>query len=236
MYRCAQIESLIYPLQELQDRVSLEIPAAYIKEESIRESTDQQSAKYGISYYETADNEPDGDEMDVTPVLERLAEDVMSGYEVDWDIQHDDRSRSTITTTVSVFWPEQPREAAFRQAGDELDVVPLTVYADQNVINIATDGNTFQVLLNGEKVVDDAPSAQYALGQLVPIMREQLEEIETTQGSASSPNDFLAGMALTLIDSPTIPDEAKEHFVKFYETTTLKDFEAALEPDDEFHD
>lgn len=234
MHRYAEITSLIYPLQELQDRVSLEIPTAFLKEEGIREATDQLTAKYAVVYYTTADNEPDGDEMDVRAVLERLAKDVMSSYEIVWDIQHDERSRSTQGTTVSVSWPEVPpegpREAMFRRANDAMDVVPLTIYADQNVYNITTDGNTFQILRNGQPAVQDAPSAQYALGALIPLLREELTEIENTNGMEPSPvNDFLAGLALSIIDTPEIPDEAKEHFVKFYELVTLRDFGAATE-------
>lgn len=232
MYRYAEITSLIYPLQELQDRASLEIPAAFVKEEGIRESEDQRVAKYAIVYYRVANNEPAGDEMDVQPVLERLAQDVFSDYEVTWDIQHNERSRDTLETIVTVTWPEghDAREASLRRADAPYDVFPLTVYADQDVYNVATDGGQFLVLKNGEPIVTDAPSPAYCLGSLVSILRDQLQEIEATAGVPTSPpNDFLAAMAMSVIDTPELADEAKEHFVKFYELTTLKDWEAEAE-------
>ena len=233
MYRYAEITSLIYPLQELQDRMSLEVPAAFIKEEGIRESSDQLTAHYGLVYYTHADNDPDGDEMDVQPVLERLAHDVLDAYEVEWTVTNDDRGRNTLSTLITVMWPEElqedpPTDAGLRVANDAVDVVPLTIYADQDVYNVATDGNDFQVLLNGKKVIEAAPSAAYALGAMVPLLRDALVDIEVNNGmEPSAPNDFLAGIAMAIVDTPDMTDEAKEHFVKFYELTTLKDWEPA---------
>lgn len=233
MYRSAEITSLLYPVQELQDRVSLEIPAVFVKEEALRESEDQRVAKYAIVYYRTADNDPAGEKMDILPVLERLADDVMSEYDVVWDIQHNDRSRDTVEAVVTVGWPEghgTAREASLREADAPYDVFPLTIYCGQDVYNVATDGNQFLVLKNGEPVVDDAPSPAYCLGSLVSILREELDELEATAGVPTSPpNDFLAAMAMSIIDTPNLPDEAKEHFVKFYELTTLKDWDAEVE-------
>lgn len=240
MYRSAEITSLIYPLQELQDRVSLEVPAAFIKEEGIRESGDQQMARYGLMHYTRADNDPDGDEMDVQAIVERLAHEVLDDYEIVWEVTQDERGRNTLYTVITVTWPEEPQEepffaeAGYHTANDALDIVPLTVYADQDVYNVATDGNDFQVLLNGKKVLDDAPSAAYALGCLVPLLRDALTEIEINSGmEPSGANDFLAGIAVAFIDTPDLTDEAKEHFVKFFELTTLKDWEAATEEDSE---
>jgi len=228
MHRYAELTSLLYPLQELQDRISLELPAAFLKAEQIQEATDQKSARYAITYYLTADNEPGGDEVDVQGILERLATDVLDKKEVVWDIRHDEGDSGEYNTVVAVTWPEggppTEREAS---ATEPYDALPLTTYADQNVYNIATDGNTFFILKNGKAVVEDAPSPAYALGALVPLLRAELVDIETTSGLQSSPpNDFLAGLAMTIIDTPEITDEAKEHFVKFYELTTLTDFEA----------
>ena len=226
MYRSAELTSLLYPLQELQDRISLEVPATFLKDERIQESTDQNLARYSIAYYLTADNEPEGDEADIQSIVERLAENVLNDKEVLWDIKHGGSDRGVYETTVSVTWPEgtQPREAS---AAEPYDALPLTTYADQNVYNIATDGNTFFILKNGKAVVEDAPSPAYALGALIPLLREELLDIETTSGLQNSPpNDFLAGLAMSVIDTPDIDDEAKEHFVKFYELVTLTDFEA----------
>jgi len=239
MYRYAEITSLLFPLQELQDRVSLESPGKFRpKEEGFRESADQQVAHYSIVYYRTIDGEPGSSEVNAEPILERLAEDVFSEYDVDWDIQHSDRSRDTRETVVTVTWLEgSPREAALRVADAPYDVFPLTIYADQDVYNVATDGNQFLVLKNGEPVVNDAPSPAYALGSLVSILREELDTIEATSGVPNSPpNDFLAAMAMSVVDTPDLPDEAKEHFVKFYELVTLKDFEAAREPAELYED
>ena len=166
MYRSAEITSLISPLQELQDRISLEVPAAFIQEESIREADDQKTASYALVYHTREDNDPAGYELDVTAVLDRLAEDVLSSHEVAWNVDYDGRGYGELEASVVVAWPDaKEREASIvRRANDALDVVPLTVYADQDVYNVATDGNTFQILLNGNAVVGDAPSAAFALG------------------------------------------------------------------------
>ncbi|KKN21807.1 hypothetical protein LCGC14_0921640 [marine sediment metagenome] len=237
MHRSAEVTSLISPLQELQDRVSLEVPTSFLKEEGIREADDQMTALYGIVYYAREDNEPQGDELDVAAVVDRLAEDVLSAYEVEWTVQHTGEGRSVLGAVIKVSWPQgqKPKEAAVqRHANDAMTVVPLTIYADQDVYNVATDGNDFQVLLNGNVVIDAAPSAAYALGAMVPLLRDALIEIEANNGMEPSPdNDFLAGSAASIIDNPNLTDEAKEHFVKFYELTTLRDWAASTEEDPE---
>lgn len=229
MYRSAEIDSLSLPLQELQDRVSLEVPAGFMQEESIREAGDQQSARYGLIYYLREDNEPDGRRLDIQSIVKRLAEDVLSAYDVVWTISNDGRGRNTQRIDVTVTWPpkEEQEDEFFVGAAtnDLLDVVPLTVYADNDVINIATDGNTFQVLVNGQRVLEDAPSAAFALGALVPLLRDALADIEFIGGiEPSAEHDFLEGIAPVLLDDPNIPDEAREHFITFLELTTLKDW------------
>ena len=234
MFRYAEITSLIHPIQELQDRISLEVPAKFIKEESIRESGNQRAAEYEIVSYAVADGAAAGEELDVQAVVERLAHDVFDPYEVEWDIQHRERNPNVFSTALTISFPDQQRQAATaRQANDAQAVVPLTIYADQSVFNVATDGNTFSILLDGTTVLEDAPSAQYALGAMVPMLRDALTEIEANNGmEPSGSNDFLAGIAATLIDA-NYTDEAKEHFVKFYELTTLRDWAAAEEdPED----
>lgn len=232
MLRAAEVTSLLSPLQELQDRISLEIPPSFTHEESLSEATDQSNAHYSIIYYLTENNDPDGERMDVKGAVRRLAEDVLTEYEeVEWDIHHDKRSRDTHRLTVTVHWAEEPTTAA-AEAEDGYDVFPLTTYAGQDVYNIATDGNSFVVLSNGHPVVE-APSAQYALGALVSLLRGRLTEMEAEAGfAASPPTDFLAATALSIIDDPGLSDEAKEYFVQFYELATLKDF-AALEEGNE---
>lgn len=238
MYKYAELTSLLYPLQELQDRISLELPAAFLKAERIQEAADQKSAKYSITYYLTPNNEPDGDVVDVQGILERLAADVLDEKEVVWDIRHSENKQGAHDTVVVVGWPKgsQPAERN-ASATEPYDALPLTTYADQNVYNIATDGNTFFILKNGKAVVKDAPSPAYALGALVPLLRAELMDIETTSGLQNSPpNDFLAGLAMTIIDRPDMTDEAKEHFVKFYELTTLTDFAAKEDGEREEND
>jgi hypothetical protein len=228
-----QIESLIYPLQELQDRLSLEVPASFIREESIRESADQQKATYSMMHYLTEDNAPDDENpatLDVEPIVEALAEDVLGKYEnITWDMYTDELSRSTRDTVVSVYWTDNDtRTAATEQIdGVPYDVVPLTIYAGDRVYNLATDGNSYVILKDGQVLVEDLPSPAFALGQLVPHLREELAKIENTEGiEPSSEDDFLAGVASTVVDMPDVSDEAKEHFVQFYELTTLKDWDA----------
>ncbi len=227
MFRYAEITSLIHPVQELQDRISLEVPAKFIQAESIRESDDRRTAEYEII-------STPGSRLDVPGIVEKLAHDVMGPYGIEWDIQHQARGRDASATALTVSLPpaqtahRAARTGAYRQANDAQQVVPLTIYADQDVYNVATDGNTFSVLLNGEVVFKEAPSAQYALGAMVPMLRDALTEIEANNGmEPSGNNDFLAGIASALIDTPDYTDEAKAHFVKFYELTTLKDWAAA---------
>lgn len=228
-----QIESLIYPLQELQDRLSLEVPASFIREESIRESADQRKATYSMVHYLTEDNAPDSENpatLDVEPIVDALAEDVLGKYEnIEWDMYTEELSRSTRDTVVSVYWSDQERTADTEQIGGvPYDVIPLTIYAGDRVYNLATDGNTYVILKDGQVLVEDLPSPAYALGQLVPHLRSELAEIENSEGiEPSSNNDFLAGIATTVVDMPDMPEDAKEHFVQFYELTTLKDWDAA---------
>jgi len=243
MQKFAEITSLVYPLQEIQDRASLEIPTEYFREESISESSDQQIAHYRLTYYVRADNDPSGETIDVRAKFDQIVPDVMRNNDyadMVWEITEDERGRNERGITVTVTWEEdQPQEeplftGAYRQANDAMSVVPLTVYADQDVYNVATDGNTFQVLHNGKPVVEDAPSAAYALGAMVPLLRDALQQIEHTNGmEPSGSNDFLAGIAMAIVDSPEITDEAKEHFVTFYELTTLRDWDAVTEDPDE---
>lgn len=227
MLRYAELDSLIYLLQELQDRVSLEVPAAFVKEESIREATDQNVAKYSIVYYDTANNEPDGDELDVEPIVDRLAKDVMETYAVDYDVDHVGRSRNSHETVVTVRWDDQ-RKAQFRKADvGPTAALPVTIYVGQDVYNLTTDGQTYAILKNGEPVVQAAPSPAYALGAMLGVLQAALPDVETSESMPPSPpTDFLAGLAMHIVETPGISDEAKEHFVQFFELVTLHDFEA----------
>lgn len=224
MHIYAQIESLIYPLQELQDRVSLEVPAAFVKEESIRESDDQHIATYAITYYGTEDNDPQGESMDVKKVVAQLAKDVMRQYpEIHYETENNERARNTTTTSVIVTWSD--RQASYRRADAPLKALPLTIYAQEDVYNIASAGGTFSILKNGEAIEDDLPSPAFALGVLINYLQDDLTKIEAAAGlEASPPTDFLAGIATNIVNTPDLPDEAKEHFVDFYELVTLKEF------------
>lgn len=232
-----KIESLIYPLQELQDRLSLEIPASFIREESIRESADQQKAVYSLVHYLTEDNASDSENpatLNVEPIIKATAHDVLDAYEnIEWDIFTDDLSRDTKDTVVSVYWAEETldRTATTEQVeGVPYDLIPLTTYAADHVYNVATDGNTYVILLDGKIIVEDLPSPAYALGQLITYLQDELAEIENTEGiEPSDPADFLAGAAQAVVDMPDLSDDAKEHFVRFYELTTLRDWDAASE-------
>lgn len=232
-----KIESLIYPLQELQDRLSLEVPASFIRGESIRESADQQKAVYSMVHYLTENNAPDSEDpatLDVEPIIKALAHDVFDAYEnIDWDIYTDELSRDAKDTMVSVYWAEETenRTATTEQVeGVPYDVIPLTTYAADHVYNVATDGNSYVILRDGKVLVDDLPSPAYALGQLITFLQDELAEIENTEGiEPSDPADFLAGAAQAVVDMPDLSDDAKEHFVRFYELTTLRDWDAMSE-------
>lgn len=228
--RLAAADSLLYPLQELQDRVSLEVPATYIKEEGIRESADQQVAKYTIIYYLTEDDEPDGDELNIKSIIDRLARDVLDTYPIEWEAQHTNRNRNTYQTVVTLRWPNEKRQASVRRHADEelMTVLPITTYVGDDVYNLTTDGQSFFILKNGDAVVE-APSPAYAVGSLLSILRAILPDLEFAQNLPKSPpHDFLAGAAMGIVDSPELSDAAKEHFVKFYEMVTLKDGDVAL--------
>lgn len=221
--------SLIYPLEELQDRISLEVPASYIKEESIRESADQNQARLQVVWYRTEDNKPDGQEMNVAAKIEPLVKDVMENKPVTYDIMTEGRSRNTFMTMVTLTWPsKEARVAAATTAAD----IPFTFYVGENVFSFETDGNTYSLLKNGEVLVDDLPSLSFALGVAVDPLKEELGELVDEPGEERV-IDFLSGAASTIIDSEVIPEAAKEAFVTFFELTTNKDLEAVVGEDEE---
>lgn len=229
MLRHAEIESLIYPLQDLQARVGLSVPAEYVDKEVINEAPDGASAYYSLTYYRRAGNDPKGKILNIEPILNQLVGDALAEYNVTWDVTSTPQGRNATTTTVTIQRGGESKKEATHVASVPYDVVPFTVYVDQDVYNLATDGNTFVLLKNGDVLVDDLPSPQYAFGTLVSYLREALDEVERTEGVESPTNDFIAGLAMTLVDTPEISDEAKEHFIQFYELTMRQDFEAAGE-------
>ena len=228
-----EIDSLIYPLQELQDRISLEVPAAFIQEESIRESTDQHIAYYSLLYYLKEDNKPDGKTFNVKKVVDRLAKEVLSEKDVMYQITHDEQGRNTREFVVKVTYPEdRPKTASLRFAS-KWSPLPFTTYVGEDVYNLATDGASFAVLKNGNVVAENLPSPAYALGAAMDPLQKALFDIEELEGYSSPPNDFIAGSAQSILENNDVPEGAKEHFVKFYELVTLKDFAASEEPEDE---
>ena len=221
------LQSLVYPLQELRDRLNLEITAPFVKEEEIQEAGDQQSARYTLAVYTTVRGSGQGEKKDFEPIVTRIAQDVFGNYDVEWEMHPVQRSRNTQEFAITIF--PAVRQARFRGAASPYNVIPLTVYVDEDVYNLATDGRAFVVLKNGE-VLLEAPSPAYALGALCALAPQALDGLQQTQDLAKSPpHDFLAGLATAVLDWPGIPDEAKEHFVRFYELTTLRDFEAQQE-------
>ena len=211
-------------VEDLRNVLSLEIPASFVKQELIQESDDQRTAAYRLTWYSRANNEPNGDQLDIGTIIDDAAADLLGRqYDLDFKIGHEDEGK---LNTSTVRAQSKTREASMRSA-DADTAIPLTLYVGQDVFNVAIDGDSFAVLQNGDLIEAGLPSVPYALGRLTVHALHHLPDIEAEAAvDAGHPNDFLAGIAEAIIDAPDVTDEALEHFVTFYEMVTLRDFEA----------
>jgi hypothetical protein len=223
--------SLIYPLEELQDRISLEVPASYIKEESIRESSDQQQARLQIIWYTTEDNDPEGQQLNVAKKITPIVEDVMANKPVNYDIMSESRSRNTYMTMVTLTWADDKvaRTAAEVTTANE---VPLTFYANENVYSFLLDGTTVSLLKNGGVLADGFDSLAQAFGAATAPLVDEIATISNVPGEDVL-IDSLFGAAEYVVDSDALSDKAKESFVDFFELATNKDFDAVIREEDE---
>jgi len=127
----------------------------------------------------------------------------------------------------------EPKTDDIPRSTDQVRPIPITFYVGDDVISLAMDGDTFAILKNGDILETDFPSPGFALGAMVKYVAESMISLENDGSIPSSPNsDLVAGMAELLVDLPDVSKEAKNHFIKFYEMVTLKDFASTVKNED----
>lgn len=223
LYAQSDISSLVEPLRELRDRISLEVPDTFIQEESIRESADQQTAALLIVWYEKEDNEEDGEFLDVKSVIERLVEEVLSDKPIAVEITDDEKKQNVTQTLVKVYWDES-RTAA---VPPEFPEAEMFVDFNGNEYEIVDDGDSFTVLRNGEVADSKQPSLAYALGTLAGhVLQDTAEANEADSESyVQADQDFLLSVSQFLADSPMIADSSvRDLLVEFVEMVTNREF------------
>lgn len=233
----SKIESLLEPLRELEGRFRLEVPEEYVKEERIRESSDQQTATLIITWYdvENKDDKDDVEPFNLEPVIDELAEAVLgSKDDITFQTAHDRRGRHTFVSAVKVQF--KPRTAGFRREGQDIvppDTYPVTLYVGDDVFGIdSDDGVTYRTTKNGEVLGDGFESAADAAGSLVGPAISMLMAVEAEKGrddQLAVEQDFLVGISDYYLNSDTISEDAKEHLVAFVELVTNRDLVSTLE-------
>jgi hypothetical protein len=221
LYAQTPISSLVLPLRELRDRISLEVPDTFIQEESIRESADQQTASLLIVWYEREDNRPDGEFLDVKSIIDRLVEDVLSDKPIDYERTEDEKKQNVTQTLIKLYWDETKTAAV----PPEFPEAELFVDFGENEYEIVDDGDSFTVLRNGEVSDDKQPSIAYALGTLTGRALDDLAEAGKADAYDQVDQDFLLAVSQFLIDSPIVPDDdVRDLFVEFVELVTNREF------------
>jgi len=220
-------KSLIEPLRELQDRIRLEVPEEYVKTEEIRESADQQTAGLTLIWYDRADGKPDGEPMDVEPIVDRLTEEVLMQYPIAWDFSTQDEDNVfTHETQVKARWQEgkEPTTADV-PPDDSVDPYSFTTTVGNVTYAVATThGTEWSVLRNGEVVEDGLGSVPAAFGAMVKHLLADLSLIGEELGNPSAADDgdldFLTALAPALASSPVVSEEARGHLITFVEMVT----------------
>jgi hypothetical protein len=241
-YRMAEedpdkIDSLLEPLRELEGRFRLEVPEEYVKEERIRESSDQTTASLVITWYDVENKDPESDTepLNLEPVIDELAEAVLGSHDdIDFQTAHERRGRHTFLSAVKVQF--KPKTAGFRIEGQDIvppDTYPVTLYVGDDVFGIdSDDGVTYRTTKNGEVLGESFESAADAAGSLVGPAIEMLMAVESSKGREDQltvEQDFLIGISDYYLNSDTISEDAKEHLVAFVELVTNRDLVSALE-------
>jgi hypothetical protein len=222
-YAQSDISSLVEPLRELRDRISLEVPDTFIQEESIRESADQQIATLLIVWYEREYNEPEGEFLAVKSVIDRLADEVLSDKPVAVEITDDEKKLGVTQTMVKVYWDETKTAAV----PPEFPEAELFVDFGDNEYEVIDDGDSFTVLRNGEVADDKQPSIAYALGTLAGhVLQDSAEANEADQEAfVQADSDFLLSVSQFLATSPMVADDGvRDLLVEFVELVTNREF------------
>ncbi len=234
------IDSLLEPLRELEGRFRLEVPEEYVKEERIRESSDQQTATFIITWYdiENKDTKDDMEPLNLEPIIDELAEAVLgSNDDITFQIAHHRRGRHTFVSAVKVqFKPDTNRTAGFRREGQDIvppDTYPVTLYIGDDIFGIDSDnGVTYRTIKNGEVLGDNFESAADAAGSLIGPAISMIMDLEASKGrddQLAVEQDFLVGISDYYLNSDTISEDAKEHLVSFVELVTNRDLVSTLE-------
>jgi hypothetical protein len=236
-----EIDSLLKPLRELQGRVRLEVPESYLKEERIRESSDQQSASYIVTWYDVENmKEEEGKEpLDLEPIIDEVAEIVLGSKDgIEFKVEHQRRARHTFQTTVKVNYTGK-KTAGYRSAQDIVpsDVYPVTLYIGEDVFGIdSDDGLDFRITENGDVLADGYGSAPDAFGAVVTAAIDKLRDLEASKGREDQltvEQEILVGISDYYLNSDTISDDAKGHLVEFVELVTNHDLASTLEDRDQ---
>ena len=220
-----ELSSLVEPLRELRDRISLEVPDTFIQEESIRESADQQTASLMIVWYEKEDNKPEGEFLDVKSIIDRLTEEVLSDKSVEYETTEDEKKQNVTQTLIKVYLDES-RAAA---SPPEFPEVELFIDFGENEYEVIDDGDSFSVLRNGEVADDKQPSVAYALGTLAGhVLQDAAEANEAdSETFVQADQDFLLAVSAFLANSPMIPDDdVRSLLIEFVELATNREFPA----------
>jgi hypothetical protein len=224
-------------LRGFQDRLSLLVPEAVMKEESLAEGLDQRTARYTLVWY----NEPEKNaKVNVRKTVSDLC-DQLFGDREDLTYEVGDTQRSVDTSQIMItlenLEEESEREAGIKQAAQPVRPfqIPFVLDFQDNIYRIESrDGSeTFVVLRNGDVVEDGCPSVSAAFGKLTKHLLVDLsfaEEISSTQQSLDSiDKDFIESVAQYLANSPVVTKEAAKHLTAFVELVTNRVFEPDTE-------
>lgn len=232
-----KIDSLLEPLRELQGRFRLEVPESYVKEERIRESSDQESASYVITWYDVENmKEEEGVEpLDIEPILNELAEIVLGSKDgIEFSTETIRRARHTFQTTIKVNF--SAKTAGFRFAQDIIpaNVYPVTLYIGEDVYGIdSEDGLSYRLTENGDTLADGYGSAPDAFGALFTLAIEKLADLEEGRSDKLTvEQELLVGISDYYLNSDTISEDAKKHLIAFVELVTNHDLISTLEDRD----
>lgn len=206
----------------------LEVPEEHTKGEDIRESPDRSTAGLTLVWYNREDGEPEGEELDVEPIVDRLADEVLSKYPVAWTVSHEPQDLYTFESYVKLRWAddaEMSTAAADTPADTSIDPYQVSMSIGGTDFQLYTHhGTDWEVLRAGEPVESDLEGVAAAFGALVQHGLDELTALGMEEGNPSATVDmnleFMSSIVDMLLASPIVTDEAREHLITFVEMVT----------------
>jgi hypothetical protein len=195
-----------------------------------------------LVWYDIENLQEDSEELDVEPIIEDVASQVLGNMDwLEYSLTTDRTARHTFQTSIQVKYKNEERTASLKRVAQDIvppDAYPFSVYAGEDIYGIETEaeGESYRITENGISLEEDFPSASLAFGSLVGPLLERLKEIEAGEGREETlqvDEDFLLGLAAYVMGNGQITEEAREHFVTFVELVTNQDLEAQLEEPEE---